>query len=471
MKRGATLSTWSIGRALLLALPFFVILLSLMVWVTAVSRSGFWADDFLNLTHFARSLGDLSNDRINDGHYIINIFWAVGTQAFGSGSAVPFLLLNTLVFVTGLVTWLQTGSRTRWSSVEAWWVGGLFIATAAWLPTALWSSNITHSGGFLALGVGLMSHERCMRAGSAPRTGLWSLASGAAWTFAIVSNVLYIGLLPLAGYCAFHQVLQLRRFGVTTARASVAVGFWNLLVPVVYFAAIAYPATTASRVYATNGLRFVHQNFDFYKAALAPTSLLAAVYIAVLLLGAAGALAAVVRRDWFPMAVFAAAGATALPALVQSQQREIHYLAMPLLLVFSALAAGAGTLLLGRSKLLWLRGALFLAALATLVLLFRQGSDVRAYFVQSPYGGRLAAFRSEVASRTPEGSVICAKMNLDAQHQALLVAEMSGESGFLVPPISAAQAFLIASGEPCPASGVVADIVVGLNGRGDFVAG
>jgi hypothetical protein len=456
---------------LLITLPFLAILLSAIVWVTAISRSGFWADDFLNVTHFARSLGDLSDDHINLGKYTINVFWAVGTAAFGAGSAVPFLMLNTFVFATGLVVWLWAGTKMRWGSPEAWWIGGLFIATAAWMPTALWSSNITHSGGFFALGAGLFAHERCMRARTVRNSVLWSLAGGVAWTLAIVSNLLYLGLLVIAGYCAFHQVQKVRRFGVTKMRASVVVGFWNLLVPVIYFVGIAYPATTSSPVYGTNGLQFLHQNLHFYRESLAPTDTLLVVYIGVVALGIAGSVMAVRRRDWFPMAVLGAACATAIPALVQAQQRDVHYVAMPLLLMFSAVAAGARPLLVGLSKRqVGLRGGLLVAAAVTLLLVFRQGADVRNFFVQSPMGGSLAAFRSQIASLTPEGGTICAQLNLNTQQEDLLIAEMSGENGFLIPPISAAQAYLVPTGKTCPAPGSAAHIIVSLSARGNYVA-
>jgi len=464
-------STWSMRTVLLVVLPFLAILLSLMVWVTALSRSGFWADDFLNVTHFARSLGDLSNDHINAGRYVANVFWAVGTYAFGLGSAVPFLMLDAAVFAAGLVIWLRGGTKTRWSASEAWWIGGLFIATATWLPTTLLSSAIGHSCGFLALGVGLLAHERCMRAATVRGCLLWSLASGMAWTLAVVSNLIYLGLLVIAAYCAFHQFVKLRGLGFSTIRGSVAVGFWNLLLPVVYFAAVAYPATTSKAEYADSGLSFFRQDFDFYRANLAPTRALQAMYLLVLVIGIVGAAVGVRRKDWFPIAVLGAAGATAVPAFVQGKQRGIEYLEMPLLLLFSAAVAGARPVLLGQSqRLVRLRGALLLAAIATLVLVFGQGGNVRSYFVQTPYGASLAAFRSEVAALTPEAATICARLNLDTQHQALLIAEMSGEDGFFVGPISAARAYLVPPGQRCPSPGPATNITVGLNARGDFVA-
>ena len=105
-----------------------------------------------------------------------------------------------------------------------------------------------------------------------------------------------------------------------------------------------------------------------------------------------------------------------------------------------------------------------------LALLFNQGSTERSYFVQSPYGSSLTAFRSEVASLTPENSIVCASFNLAHTYQDAFIAEMSAYRVFLVPPISASQAYLTSIGEPCPASGPIVRIVVGLNAHGDFVA-
>ncbi|HXQ00882.1 MAG TPA: hypothetical protein VN845_12575 [Solirubrobacteraceae bacterium] len=443
------------------------ITLNLMVWAVAVSNSGFWADDFLWVTHFSRSLGDLSNYHFNVGKYIINAFWALGTEAFGDGSVVPFLMLNSVVFATGVIMWLWAGTKERWSSVEAWWIGGLFIATAAWLPTTLWSSNITHSGGFLALGVGVVAHGHVMRARNARDAQSWSALSGAAWTFAVASNLLYIGLIVIAAYCTWHQIARFRHFGVKTPVAALTVGSWSLLLPIAYFVAIGYPGTTSSSPYAMTGLQFLHENIRFYKLLLAPTDLLTAVYVVLLLGGVIGAFAALRRKDYFPIAVLGAAGATALPALVQSQQRFVNYMAMPLLLLLSAFVAGAQPVLRGKSKRA--KNVILVTAVVALLLLFHQGGEIRAYFTSSPYGSNLATFRSQVASFTPEGATICAELDLDASQEALFIAEISGENGFRVPPIDAARAYLVRNAKECPANGPAAHITVRASARDDFV--
>ena len=460
-------------RALLLVVvPMIAVLLNLMVWIAGVSRSGFWADDFLNLTSFNRTFGALSDDHINKGKYVINLFWALGTDAFGLGSVVPFLMLNTLVLAAGVLLWLWIGSRRRWSSVDAWWIGALFLASAAWLPTALWSSNVTHSAGFLALGVGLLAHERCVAARTLRGGVAWSALGGAAWTLALVSNLIYLGLLPIAAYCTLHQVVRLTTLGMARRRAIVATSTWNLALPVIYFATVGYPATTSSSTYAESGLKYIHGNYDYYKYLLAPTGILVALYLLAVALAVAAAIIGIRRRDLFPTAVLIAAAGTAVPAFLQGQQRDIHYLAMPLLLLFSTIAAGAlpGSLI-KPTQVARVRGALLGIAFVALVLIFRQGAEIRSFFVNTPYGAQLAGFRSQVAALTPAGGVMCARLALDPQHQALLVAEMSGAAGFVVPPIDAGQVFMFPAGQRCPAPGPASTVTISLNSRSEFVAG
>lgn len=472
MDQAKASTAWRPRTLLFAGLPILVVVLSLMVWATAVSRSGFWADDFFNVTHFSRSLGELSNDDINAGRYVTNIFWAVGTYAFGPASVVPFLLLDSLVLAAGVVTWLRIGSRMRWSPLQAWWIGGLFLATSVWYQTALDSSAIGHASGFLAAGLALLAHERCMAARTKRNTLLWSLAGGGAWTLAVMSNIIYVGLLVIALYCSVHQALKLRGLGLTLTRACSTVASWNLGLPIVYFAVISYPATTSKPQYAANGLQYIHQNLRFYRAQLAPTTALTVTYFAILIGALVGGILAARRRDWFPLALLAAAGATSLPALMQSQQRGIFYFAMPLLLTFSSLAVSVRPLLREDARRPQLvRLALYMAATASLLLLFAQGAEVRSYFLRTPFGGSLAVFRSQVASLTPEGGALCAKLNLNTQQQAIFVAEMSGPDGFLIPPVSAGQAFLVAPGQRCPAQGATtSNITVGIDDRNNFVA-
>ena len=237
----------------------------------------------------------------------------------------------------------------------------------------------------------------------------WSFLGGLAWTAAVVSNLLYLGLLVIALHFVLLQAARMRALGASKPLIALVGGAWNLLAPVAYFAAVGYPATRSNPAYATTGLSFVRANLSYYRTSLAPTAALLAVYVVIVLATLAGALLATRRRDLFALALLGAAAATLLPALLQGRQRDVHYLAMPLLLVFSALGTGAREPALGGRVERLAAAALCLG----LGLIFRQGADLRSYFVATPYGGQLAAFRSRVAPLTPPGGVICVRLDLD----------------------------------------------------------
>lgn len=460
------LEFWSV-----VALPFGSILVAAVVWLVAASRSGFWADDFLNLTTFYHSLGHLSDDHVNTGKYIINVFWALGTELFGNSSVVPFLVSTMLIFATGTALWLTVGTRSHWGVVEAWWIGGIFIAVGAWLPTALWSSNVTHSGGFLALGVGFWAYERAIKSESLGRSASWSVASGIAWTLAVVSNLLYIGLLPIAAYCAFHQFKRLTTLDLSARRAAIFTGLWSIALPIAYFAAIGYPATKSSSAYAATGLSYVRTNFDFYRSVLAPSAALVVMYVALIVAGVVGGILAMRRREWFAIAVLLAAGATAVPALVQGQQREIHYMAMPLLLLLSSLGASAHELrLVAPAPRRRVDAGLGLAAGLTLILVFLHASDLRSAWISEPYGSDLATFRSQVAQLAPAGGVICARMAMTATQETAFIDQMENTDGFYVPPIDAGAVFLLTGSQACPAPAPNARLTIAINPRGNWVA-
>jgi hypothetical protein len=450
------------------ALPLAVVFVSVVVWVVAASRSGFWADDFLNLTHFYHSLGHLSDNHINTGKYIINVFWALGTELFGTASSAPFLALDCLVFIAGLVIWLRVGTRTRWTGVSAWWVAGVFLATSVWIETALWATNITHAGGFLFLGLSFWAHERCLDARTPRHALVWSLGGGLGWTLAVLSNLIYIGLVPLALYCAWQQFGKLRRLGVGANRAAIGTACWNLLLPLFYFFAVAYPGTTSSRPYATNGLRFISKNFDYYRTQLAPSTFLLIVYIALIGLAVAGAVVEARRRNWFSLAVLASAGATSVPVLVQGQARFLHYAAMPLLLLFSSLAASWRPRAERGAARTGIKAGVLAGAAIVLIAVFIQGSVMRSNWIDDPYGRILLGFRSQVANVTGPGSLICAHLPTDPVQRNFFIAATSGSDGFRVPPIGASQAILAYPGQACPPAST--QIAVSTNARGDFVA-
>jgi hypothetical protein len=447
------------------------VLVASVVWaVLAITRSGFWADDFLNLTSFNHSLGNLSDDHINTGKYVINAFWALGTTLFGQGSVVPYLLLNAAVLAAGVVLWLWSGIGSRWSRVQAVWIAGLFAAGGTWWASALWSSNITHTAALLWLGAGSLCAERAVRASSLRQATAWTLCAGAAWTLTVASNLAYVGVLVLATWLLVGQLATVRRHGGAVARCA-ALAAWSLAVPLAYFVLIAYPATTSSSAYSQHGLSFISSNFAFYRRAYAPHLALSLLYLGLIALCLAGAWRGARHRRWFPLVALLSAVAMLVPALVQGQQREVNYVAVSVLVLVSGAVAGlrelAGAVPLRRRRFA-IPAACAAGALA-LVLLIDGSASQRSYFLHTPYGRSLAAFRAGAAHLVPSGAALCSELDLDEPTLERFVAELSGPRGFQVPPVRARSVAFVSRGEPCPAADSSA-IAVRQNPGGSFTA-
>jgi hypothetical protein len=327
----------SLKEGLLIAFPIYVIGAYVLVWFVALGKSGFWADDFTNMQIYSHSLGDLFNYHGNTGKYTINLFWGLMTTAFGSGSVVPYLVVDTLVFAAGVGLWFRWGVGRRWRRGTAWWIAALFIGTGVWMEDVLWATNIVHSFGFLALGLGVTAHERCMRATTRRDAYAWSIATGLCWTAAVMSNLIYVGLIVLGAYFAWLQLGKLRSLGIDVRRAVAVLGGFAVVLPIVFVAAIAYPGTKTHAGYTNTGFGFIRDDLHYYREEFAPAGWLEGTYIGLLVLAVLGGLQSLRRKDLFPLVLLATGVVVAIPVLMQSTQLYVHYMGMPLLMFFSCL--------------------------------------------------------------------------------------------------------------------------------------
>jgi hypothetical protein len=459
----------SFTRLVLIAFPVYVLVAYFLVWCVGLGKAGFWADDFTNMHLYSHSLGDLTNYDGNTGKYTINLFWGLMTTAFGSGSVVPYLVVDSLTLFAGLFLWFRWGVGRHWSATTAWWIAALTVGCGSLLEDALWSSNIVHSFGFLALGLGVTAHERCMRATTRRDAYIWSVGTGLCWTAAVMSNLIYLGLIVLGAYCAWLQLAKLRTLGVDVRRAlSVLAGF-AIVLPVVFVAAIAYPGTKTHGGYTNTGFGFIRDDLHYYREEFAPAGWLEGTYIGLATLELIGGLEALRRKDLFPLALLATGVAIAIPALMQSSQLYVHYMGMPLLMFFS----GLGVLFerVRRSRPSWIvTGVLLAAAAFFLAIVFGQSDQFRYYFSTTPYGSTLRDFRNEVAAVEQPGAPLCLRLKMPSADQTLLEVEMGGTNGFAAEPIASGATYFLGSKQPCPVTGTVSHIAVTMAANGDWVA-
>lgn len=422
--------------------PIAVIVVVILGWLSALMRAGFWADDFTNLTLYGGGVGDLSDTARNDGKYTINFFWWLGSVAFGNSVALPFLLVVGLTTMTGVALWLRSGIGRHWSGTQAWWIAGALCATATPLGVMLWSSNIVHAVSFLCLAVALAAHNRAVSAPTPVQSLLWSAAGAGAWLLLIVSNPLYLGALTLAVLFAWREsrswIVRATQSSTGRRLLTTAVFGAQVGIPSLYFLLIAYPRTTSRSSYSTFGLGEVRGNVAFYIGRLAPMWWERWTYVALVVAATLLALRCV-KRDLLPIALVTGAFGIALPVFMQGQQRADHYLAIPALLLFSAIAVA----LPGSPKLRptqvpgWAEALGLIAASFAIVAIFAGSGAVRSWWVATPLGSQIAQLRQEIAAQTVPGESVCLRIDMDSAEAAVFKAGIAGGAALRLPPVEA----------------------------------
>ena len=458
---------WS--RRLSVAIPLVVLFLTFCCWFGALLKSSFLADDFSFLVTYS-NLSHFLTLKYDDGQITINVFWTIGWIAFGTGSAIPYLLLNSSVFALGLFLWLRAGSARLWDGIQGWWVASLSLAGATCMLMMLWSANSVHTMALLALGLALVIHERSLKSQRPNKLLLWSLLSALSFTLVVASDLLYVGILPLCVFCAAEQVSALRSLG--SRRHFEPLAIWTVLLPLLYFLLIAYPERIAVGVYAGSSISYFAKDLSFYVAQMAPTGSIKAAYLLILLAAGIGSIWAVRYRRFFPIACCLSAALMAGIILSERQQLFTNYTFIPFLLILSACIAG-WTTVFGQHDFTLVRRhsyVLMLAATLVLAVLFYSGGGIRQYFDATPYGTErgLVELRDSVASLSPGGEPICVVEKMASTDEYEFNMWIANGDAFLVQPVNASYAAIVGEPADCPA-GTLTTIDVGVGRNGDFV--
>lgn len=452
-------------RRLQVAVPCVVLFLTVSCWFGALLKSNFLSDDFFQLVTYS-NLSHFLTLKYDQGQIPINVFWTVGYISFGTGSAIPYLLVNSGAFALGLFLWLRAGSARLWAGIQSWWIASFALASAAWMLIALWSANVTHSAALLALGTALLAHERAVRSTARRSLLLWSLIGALCFALVIASDPLYIGILPLAILCASEQLTLLRTLGSKWRLQAVL--SWNVLLPLLYFFLIAYPEKSAVPAYAGSSIGYFARDWSFYIGQMAPTRVIEATYLAILLATGVASIWALRYRQFFAIACCLSAGLMGGIMLSERQQLSTNYTFVPFLLVLSACVAGWTTVFrhagFGLVRRYWWVPPL--TATVLVAVLFYSGGAIRSYFDATPYGTErgLVQLRDSVATLSSPGKPLCIVETMTRSDEAEFNAWIANGDAFLVDPVDAAYATVAGGQSTCPTGVPIVEVGVGRNG-------
>ncbi len=415
--------------------PTLVLISFITIWFVGAGRANFWADDFIFLTSFNQNFGSLLGTDVTVGRITVNIFFYIVSSIFGISNPLPFIILSALVLFSGIGIFLKLGHILGlWTSRSAIWILSASLATGVFYPSIFTPGMINHNAAFLFLSAAIYFEAKSSFAENFKGKYYFIVLSGLSWLLILVTNPLYVGLLPLS----FAMVLRtwyLNKFvykGKSKSEYLVKSVFY-LVLPLAHFFLFSQPATTRMSAYSDFGPEFIFHNLRIYQGLLAPNKVFVVSYIIIFLTVHVIALHHIYRKVYTPATLLFTADLIIILLLVQSQQVYIQYWIMPVFLLFSALACGLDLIVFQNT---WRFRFLVLSVLSCLILVIPSGSQMSRYFSQEPWGYKLGQFRSEIALVVPQNSKLCVEFDTSEESKNFFLGGMAWSSGFVVPPIN-----------------------------------
>jgi hypothetical protein len=408
-----------------------VSLFGIFVWVASASKADFWADDFSNMTKFGRTLGPILD---TDGKLIINFYWFIGSYFFGTGSVIPYLLLNFSVFIGSIFILNKVAHSRGWDKSFPLLILASLFGSGTIYAFLTWSSNIVHLASLFGFSCALYLQELIRKSPSKKFTLELASVMGLVWTFATLSNPLYIAFLFLGLYFTYEQYrihAPIRDFNFLLGLV-----FLNLLLPILGFIFLSYPRVTKQSAYDISGNQFIIDNAKFYLAPFISIPFLGLLLICSLAIVAIALLLETRNKNYVPLILFTTVVGLIYPILVQGQQRGIHYFSIPIILLVCSIYSM-------RLTQLFLFHHLFIRFLSritigVLIVLLVAGSYwTRIWYTTTPFGQPLTQLRGEISQFVTPTNSICLRFKMPVQDRNFVIGGMGGRSGFVLPPINA----------------------------------
>lgn len=438
-----------------------VILLSIIAVIVAIPNNSFWADDFGNIKAFNSHLGTWNDFTVNAGRPVLNLFFYIMGMSFGTGSATPYLIASSLVVIGGLVMILMAAVSLGIISLRmSIFISAILMASATLFPIFLWSTNITHGASIFCLGVFSLLVSKNFQHGEKSRHSiLWE----AFWVLLIIfCNPLYIGTIIL--FSTLTLVVRIHKYGFEgkfTKRIYFTYTTISMVLPIIYFFTVSQPEQKKNLSYANTSLTNIIPNLEFYLGGLLSTKVFMFFFFLLSVL-----IFKFFRLTAIDLVLIASAGSILLPVLIQSNQRVLNYLVLPLLFLGVFLARIFDRCLSKRSNFNFLVYAIIFLLPC---LVFSTTNNTRSWYISPGLGSETKTLIEQIHSFTPQGTKLCIDFKMSSQDEIFLVGGFSGESAFAISPIFSPDTQLSMYSD-CPSDPERLQIIVERNPSGKFLA-
>jgi hypothetical protein len=457
-------------RTLLGFVPIILLAFMSLSYLSAYLRTGFWADDFLQLGTFYHDATPFGHSSVTIGRYWANVYWGVSTSAFGTTSDTSYLLLTTTIFFSSLIL-LFLALKPILNLTSYLWVLTILFATGFPLPLMLWSSNNVHTIALLIISIGIFSiFRQHFQPDTARATSKYSIIESLTYSLLLFANPLYSPFIIIG---VITWVIKFRHRLMdkpTRSRYAWSTYFFfaQVILPfgILFFFSI--PNTLHATAYQHASFSYILKNLQYYRIQITVTHLQVYSYCFVFILGGILLVSALVRRNWLALLFLYLGFAILIPVLMQQNQHFLNYLVAPTLNIMMGIFLEFNSI--RKAKMNNLQDQIISIILLILFFnLFAGSTSVREWWIDDNPGYGISSLRNQIASLVPSGASLCLEENLNPAQINWLVGGLGGQWGLMHSPVNASSViFTPLNG--CPVDNKLRIIKISPNQRSFFIA-
>lgn len=443
-RRKILLTVW-----ILALVPIYVTLL------VSISRSHFFADDFLWGSRFLNGPGSLLNGSAYAGRLLgNNLYWYVMGLAAGHSSAMPYLMTNLSLILASYFLLYHSLKSYRIALL----ISFTFLSISSSLfETVLWAANVSHCLGFFFVTATICCLARVKDQSSKRQTLAYLPLISLVASLAVLSNQIFIGPAFLLVVWSLFVVFNITQFSKAYSLYAPSSVLWLLLVCV-------FSLKSSNQFWDSFGARdlyglsihAIRPNIDWYwnllvannsfQKTLLITAILSWVTLIVMRLSRRDQVVKVFGGPILGLSVL-------IPVLAQANQHSSTYLLLPM--AASAFVYQHETVDTKFDSKFLVNLVQYLLVISMVALLFLSGRGVRSYFSGNSRGQSLSNISQEVERM--RNTSLCFVFESQAELQRF-AAETQAGAAFLKPFGSLLSITLSGDGSDCQNSEAVAKV-------------